>query len=205
MGLFCLFSKKKNVEKKKNKNKNYSGESLDRLTKDGKLPFGWYQKNKEFTDKIESEHRIFVEEYVNSRNKSPKERYSALKSLVQHTDDVRKLCASKGECFAYWSTALFGDKDFEELKNELKYLKDHYVELEEKYKMDQIIQSKIIPELKRKLPKIIKQNPGILQTDVYKMFPDEYKSHISSELYYMERNRKIERQKHGRTYSLIIK
>ena len=118
MGLFGLFSKKKNVEKKNNKNKNYSGESLDRLTKDGELPFGWYKRNEEFTDKIESEHRIFVEEYVNSRNISPKERYSALKSLVQHTDDVRKLCASKGECFEYWSTALFGDKDFEELKNE---------------------------------------------------------------------------------------
>lgn len=184
---------------------NFAGDRLDRLTPEGNLPFGWYSANKAFTEKIENEHRYFVEEYVNSRYKSPKERYAALKSLVLHTDDVRKLCASKGECFVYWSTALFGDEDFQSLKDELKNIEEHYDDLEEKYEIEQRIQTKIIPELKRKLPKIIRQNPGILQTDVYKMFPSEYKTHISYELYNMERAGKIERQKSGRTYSLRTK
>lgn len=194
MGLFGLFSKKKQKSKKSTHGKV---ERLDRLTKDGNLPFGWYTQNKAFTEKIENEHRAFVEAYVESEKKSPKEYYAALKSLVKHTADVRKLCASKGECFVYWSSALFGDKDYQSLKDELKHVENHMNELNEKYKMEQ--------HIKNELPTIIKKNPGILQTEVYKLFPDDSKSIVSSALYAMESDGRIIRNKSGRTYSLKMK
>lgn len=207
MGLFGLFSKKKTAKTttKLKAKTNYKGERLDRLTKEGKLPYGWYSANREFTEKIETEHRFFLKVYADNRYKSPKEWYAALKSLEQHTADVRKLCASKDECFVHWSKTLFGDKDYQDMKDELKYIKDHFDELDKKYRLEQHIQTKIIPELRKKLPKIIKQNPGILQTEVYKMFPDDYKDHISYELYKMCREEIIERVKVGRTYSLKMK
>lgn len=194
MGLFGLFSKKKRNSTKAIHEKV---ERLDRLTKDGNLPFGWYIQNKEFTDQIENERRALVEAYVESKEKSPKEYYAALKSLVKYTADVRKLCASKDECFVYWSSALFGDKDYQDLKAELKHVEKHMNELIEKYKMEQ--------HVKKELPTIIKKNPGILQTEVYKLFPDGTKGIVSSVLYNMESEGRIARKKSGRTYSLKMK
>ena len=197
MGLFGLFSKKKPAKKQEPvKAVRGTGERLDRLSKDGGLPFGWYTQNKAFTEKIEKEHHILVNAYVESKKKSPKEYHAALKSLTKHTADVRKLCASKGECFVYWSSALFGDEDYKALKDELKHVEKHMDELNAKYKTEQ--------QIHEELPKIIKKNPGILQTDVYKMFPVESKGIVSSALYTMECTGEIIRKKSGRTYSLTI-
>lgn len=65
---------------------------------------------------------------------------------------------------------------------------------------------RLIDEIKlsKELPPYIKNNPGILQQDVYKNFDLEYKDMIRSLLYYMDKNNTITRKKHGRSYELYM-
>ena len=51
---------------------------------------------------------------------------------------------------------------------------------------------------------IIKENPGVLQTELYKMFPQIGKQALSYTLYFAAEHGKIERIKKGRTYALSI-
>lgn len=200
MGLFGLFTKKKHVNKAdSNSVTNVLGQRLDRLTADGDLPYGWVSANIEFTDKIQGEYKYFLAKWLDSRQKSPKEKYAALKSFLIYMDDVKKLCASKGECFDFWrERILLSDKEIKELTAELEHIKEHYDDLTDEYQREQYIKHCILPEI----PKIIKKNPGILQTDIYKMYPVDCKNAISFELYAMSKNGKIIREKSGRTYSL---
>lgn len=177
---------------------NNFGQRLDRLTPEGELPWGWIYENRDFVKDVEQEYKIFFDSWISAKRESVKVRYAALKSLVLYTEDIKSLCAKKGECFARWASINVADDSMlEELKNELKYIEDHRAELEEKYEMEQRIQ--------KQLPGIVRDNPGILQTEVYKMFPTDYKSYVSSELHRMEREGKIIREKNGRTYSLKLK
>ena len=50
---------------------------------------------------------------------------------------------------------------------------------------------------------MIRENPEILQTDVYKMLPEVDKQDISYVLYFAADHGKIQRIKKGRTYSLL--
>ena len=49
---------------------------------------------------------------------------------------------------------------------------------------------------------MIRENPGTLQTDLYKMFPQVDKQDLSYTLYFAAEHGKIQRIKRGRTYSL---
>lgn len=203
MGLFGLFSKKKPAKPTtiKPTKTNSASERLDRLTADGDLPFGWVYANRDFIGKIEGEYKHFFSMWCDSKDKGPKEQYAALKSFVTYMNDAKKLCTSKGECFAFWQDrTLFDDAYIKELTEKMKFIKDHYDDLEDEYQREQYIKHCVLPEI----PKIIRKNPGILQTDIYKMYPVDCKNHISSELYMMARNGKIVREKSGRTYSLTI-
>lgn len=77
----------------------------------------------------------------------------------------------------------FDASDFENWKNKLHY------------------QIKLSNEL---IP-YIKNNPGILQKDIYKNFNMEYKYLIQQILYDMDKDNKIIRKKHGNSYELYIK
>jgi hypothetical protein len=50
----------------------------------------------------------------------------------------------------------------------------------------------------------IKENQGIIQTDIYKLFPDINKNDISHSLYFASDHGKVARTKKGRTYSLSL-
>lgn len=126
MGLFGLFRKKKakktNTKKHTSKTNSF-GERMDRLTREGELPYGWYAENRTFIERIEAEHRYFFDAYDKSRRKGIKAEYAALKSLILHMEDVQKLCKRKGECFAFWSTFVVADpKDIAYYKTQLKKL-----------------------------------------------------------------------------------
>lgn len=201
MGLFGLFSKKKPVKPEaiEQPKANGMGESLDSLTAEGDIPFGWVSANRDFTRKIESEYIYFFAKWYESKDRGPKEQYAALKSFVLYMNDVKKLCASKGECFAFWQDrTLFNDDYINELTEKMQYINENFADLEDEYQREQYIKHCILPEL----PGIIKANPGILQTEIFKMYPVDCKNLISFELYAMSRNGKIIREKSGRTYSL---
>ena len=98
-------------------------DDLEHLTKDGELPWGWHSQNKEFTEKINAEYSFFLNLWLDSRSKSPKEQYSALKSFVTYLEDLEKLCKAKGECFEFWFYEILSSKPYiEKRKKELQEL-----------------------------------------------------------------------------------
>lgn len=136
MGLFN-FMKKKSIPTK-NKTNSF-GDCLDRLTEAGELPFGWVYHNKNFVDKINHEYSVFLNIWLDSRNKSPMEQYSALKSFVLYLEDVEKLCISKGECFEFWYYEILTSKDYiPKRKNELHELVINMDALQKKYELKQL-------------------------------------------------------------------
>lgn len=189
----------------KDKHHNTLGQSLDHLDEDGELPFGWAYHNKKFTDKIENEYRYFLNSWLSSRGKDIRQERAALKSFILYMKDVQKLCDSKGECFSVWCSGLIGKEQLEKRQKDLQYIEEHFDELLEKEAYKRDIEQNLLPHLRADLIEIIKQNQGILQTDVYKKFEKEAKEYISSELYFMEKDRLIIREKAGRTYSIRIR
>ena len=51
---------------------------------------------------------------------------------------------------------------------------------------------------------IVKNHPGILQTDIYKEFPGVDRKLIQKELLELDQSGRISRKKHGSTYQLTI-
>lgn len=199
MGLLDLFKKKKTPQKDSdvfiNSNFVKTTEDLDRLDKDGELPFGWYAHNKDFTEKINNEYSYFLNMWVDSRDKEPKKQYEALKSFVVYLEDVEKLCKSKGECFEFWFYKILTSHDYiEKRKEELNHLTTNFDELQEIYENTLNIKSTIIL--------LLKENDGILQSELKKMFDDVYQEAVSNALYELYKEGKIEKTKSGYSYIL---
>ena len=173
----------------------------EHMKKDGSFPFGWHTLNKEFTDKMQTEYSYFLSKWTNARNLSPKEQYSALKSFVLYIENARKLCYSKGECFAFWfDEVLTGTGYVEKRKAELKELESNFQNLQKEYEHKQ----ETLYCLDKKVMKMLKQNDGILQADFLKMFDPCVKSDVSNLLYMWNNEGKIKRTKMGRSYILHI-
>ena len=199
MGLFN-FKKKGAVKKETNKNVNSFGEPIDRLTPDGELPWGWIYANKDFTDKTQSEYRYFMKNWIESRNKSPKEQYAALKSFVMYINDLKALCQSKGECFVEWFKLLADDDYITTRENELKELETNFDKLETEYREKE----KLLKTLEADIADKLSKNEGILQSDFVKLFDPIIQNEVKESLYYMSQSEIIKREKHGRSYILSI-
>lgn len=85
-----------------------------------------------------------------------------------------------------WSNILADMREHPE-----KYLKDEEVYLKEQNFDPYTVLS------------FIRENPGVLQKDLYKHFDPDLKSHIQSILYTFEKNLEITREKSGNTYKLF--
>ena len=177
----------------------------DRLDENGELPYGWIYAHKDFTQKIESEYRQFLHAWLDSKTKAPLEQYAALKSFVMYMNDVQAMCKRKGECYDCWRSVLFTDDFYQKSLSELKNFEANFKTIEAEYKAKQEFEKHVLPTLEIKIMEIINDTPGILQKDLYKLFPSEAKSHIQEKLYYAEKNYKIIREKSGNTYKLYIK
>ena len=192
MGLFLI---------RKNKNEvMIPGQNLDKLTEDGEIPIGWYYANREFTRDVRDQYDYFLNEYINSKkeDKGIRAVRSALKSFIVYMEDMQRICASKGECFVAWSKlSICNEASMESYRNDLKKIEDNLEELIEK--------ENLLKWLKPKLLNIVIENPGVLQSDIYKMFDAELKSEVSNQLYLLYANGLITREKSGRSYKLYIK
>lgn len=183
----------------KTHNVNSFNEPLDKLV-DGDLPWGWTAHNKDFTDKISKEYSYFLQAWVDARNKSPKELYSALKSFVLYMEDVEKTCKEKGECFEFWFDEILTGKDYlKKRKQELENLSANLSESQNEYEQKQ----KLLSNLDVSLLNFLQSNDGILQKDVYKHFDPLIKSEIQSVLYEWDKAGKIKRVKSGNTYKIF--
>lgn len=99
-------------------------EDQEHLTPDGDLPWGWFSVHKDFTDRISSEYKYFLNSWLESRKLSPHEEYTALKSFVIYMNDAKVLCGEKGECFLYWLESLFDDSYLLKQTSRLKKLEE---------------------------------------------------------------------------------
>jgi len=184
---------------------NDSGERMDRLTSEGDLPWGWEYQNQSFIDKATAEYIRFSKEYSEHEYGHPKKKYAALKTLLLYIEDAKKNYAKLGECYLFWFVETWAkDEEVKELYSELRYIEEHYDELEEKYERSQYIKHILIPEIKRKALEVVKENPGIIQTDAYSYFAPEVKTYVQGAFNTLSKEGKIKREKHGRTYKLSI-
>ena len=206
MALFDIFKKKKvnekisTMSKPTDKNHNCFGEDITRLTEEGELPWGWRYANRDFTEEIERQYSHFLDTYINAKkeNKGVRAVHAALKSFVMFMDDVESLCKSKGECFQKWSEIQIADPStMNSYKETLKHMEEN---------MDELIRKeKYAKQMNADLLKIIKEEPGIVQADLYKRFDAELKGDVSSELYRLSASGVITREKSGRSYKLYLK
>ena len=121
-----LFKKKATIEKMQKIRKNSTGESMDKLDKNGDLPFGWVAHNKKYVDMIEKDMKPF-RNAISSAG-TDVEKYGALKSFVLYLDDgknhYKKINACVGKYFEeyiYNSTeAEQRRKDFKNIEKKIK-------------------------------------------------------------------------------------
>lgn len=223
MALFDIFKKKTPPTQKpqptttqartsvlpKNATHNTMGEPLDRLTAEGELPFGWLSYHRDFTDKIEKEYTYFLDNWIASRNKTPKEQYQALKSFVLYLEDVEKLCKSKGECFVYWFREVQTSPDYlAKRKAELEKLEKNFATVEKEYiqkQQEQADHDRKVIEMRGMVIEKLKENDGILQSDFWKLFAKDDQSAVSDIVYGLTKDGKVERTKSGRSYILHYK
>lgn len=207
-----LFSKKKqtnttvtskftvNVNAKDLTSKKKSEPIPDHLV-DGDLPWGWIYANREFTAKIESEYKYFLQDWTALRQGEPIKHYGALKSFVTYMNDAKKLCYSKGECFAFWFSETIASDD---------YIKTRTKELEKLEKNRTLFQkiwehmNSPIMELDYDIAIILNKKNGILQSDFVKTFKPYMQQEVRYRLGVLETNGIITRTKNGRSYNINL-
>lgn len=135
------------------------------------------------------------------------DRIAILKALVEAYDSLEAKCRSLGpDYIKYFSKSWehchnARNPDFcyiDPYKEELEQLlanRDELVALEERHEAEEA-------GLEGRVLAVLKENPAILQTEVYKHFDPVVKSDIQSILYFMEKDGVISRTKSGRTYEI---
>lgn len=222
MGILeTLFKKKEKtlvennfVEKRDSVVLNNKNNNLSRLM-DEELPDDWYYENQNF---IKSrDNKLFELSIAASKAKSIEEEKELLEQFINFYYEYKKECFSKDECYAKYFTDMHmhchnsKNSDFEFVtprEERLKYINDNYEILlkdEEQKKSDESKKQKLMVGLKESVIKKIKDNPGILQSDLYNNFDPILKDEISTIIYYSNKEEKIVRVKEGRTYRLFIK
>ena len=203
--MFGFLKKKTETKTVKQPQKTAPVVDFDHLDEDGELPWGWVTHYKAFIDKINNEFNYFMQQWSEAKDhKSPIDEYGALKSFLIYMDDVQKLCDRKGECFSFWCREYLIKQEWKKkLQNRLTDLEanmdDKLKEYNEKVQQ-QNFEALLTDEM---IFEAIRQNEGMLQKDLCKLFP--YPKAISSKLYFMEKEGKIERIKSGNSYTLKIK
>lgn len=173
---------------------------IENHTEERMFPSGWYYENRQFIKEIENLYDYFLNEYISAKKQEKGIRAvrSALKSFIVYMEDVERICASKGEYFVEWSKlSICNETSMESYRNDLKKIEDNLEELIEK--------ENLIKWLKPELLKIVQEEPGIYQPDIYKRFDATLKPEVSNQLYLLYAKGLITREKSGRSYKLYPK
>lgn len=168
------------------------------------LPFGWVYENRAFVERIRNEWSYLLDSWIEKRNAHPVETYGALKSVVLYLEDAQKLCRQMSENHAKWFDGIIANQDYiDKMKAELADLEANMDAYIKKYNDQQELEAYEATLTDEMMFDAIRQHEGMLQKDLCKLFP--YPKVISSKLYYMEKEGKIERTKSGNSYILKIK
>lgn len=180
-------------------------EVQDHLTPEGDLPWGWITAHEKEISRYETQYRKAWSKWFDSRSASPREHMIALESFVDCMVRLKRQLAKRGECYDCWRDVLFTDDYLERWSKELETIKVNIDHLEREYAAKQLFEAKVLPSLENELLKIIKEQQGVLQKDVYKMFDPIGKKYIQEKLYHAEKTRRIRREKCGNSYKLYSK
>ena len=164
----------------------------------------------DFTEKLEKEYKYFLNAWVNAKYElSPKEYRVALKSFILFMEDAGEMCKQKGECFDFWFNQEITTPEYRKArKEELEELENNF---EVKMKQYQQMQEKLeyasirAPQLKSLIISTLKENPGILQSEFWKLFNEKDEQIVKDLVYEFKNEGKIEREKAGRSYKLFYK
>lgn len=179
----------------KDKNHNTLGEPLDRLNKDGELPWGWVAYNKSIIQQIDTEISHFRNE-INAA-KGVLRQYAALKSYVLYLKDGYNHYSKIGECEGkYFNEFIVKSQESIDNIKHYKYIEDNIDEL---LKIEELKEN-----MKRNIISLITNNDGILQTDIYKSYPQELKDTVIEHISELCSNGVIYKEKSGRTYALHL-
>lgn len=191
----------------KNDNLNCFNQRLDVLANDGELPYGWEDYNKKII-KINEDKLVSYATKLKYSELNATERIETLKEMISFYYSFKNSFYKKNECFKKYFIDMwehcFNSKcdDFEYIKPYENMLSEELENYEENVRKEKI-RNEFLPTLEKDILKIIKENNGILQTELYKMFPVEIKNDISDNLYCMSKDDVIKREKSGRTYKLF--
>jgi hypothetical protein len=97
------------------------------------------------------------------------------------------------KCVESWKNVVKFNPDYEEHLKKAKHEYSEFVKTDPKF-------LSLFPVIEDK----IRENPQILQTELYKLLPELSRSDISFVLYFAEEHSRISRMKKGRTYQLEI-
>ena len=203
MGLLGLF--------KKNTHTNSVGEDLDHLTPEGELPWGWLSRNTPIC-KLYEDQMVAIAKSLDSLKTDAK--IIQLKKLIAIYYEYKEFCYSKNECYIKYFSDMWEHchnsrcKDFEYITPfmaELKNLEDNYEELVLKDQRTDFIEKNILPTLRHDLMAAIKEEPGILQVTLFKRFDADLKPFIHTELYKLETEGLLIKEKEGRLNKLFLK
>lgn len=197
--MMSILAKNDVISKPIDKNHNSFGQDITHLTEDGELPWGWIYANRDFIKPIEEQYDYFMNEYINAKKqeKGIQVVRSALKSFIAYMEDMEKICASKGECFIEWSKiSICNPATMESYRNDLKKIEDNLDDLIEK--------EKLVKWLRPELLRMIRNEPGVVQSDLYKRFDVSLKPEVSNQLYLLSAKGLITREKSGKSYKLYL-
>lgn len=127
------------------------------------------------------------------------------KETISTFNTFKNFCTQKGLGGQIYFSNYWGhchnskNTDFVFISKILKLLK--YLEANYDSEKNKIL---AIENLQYELLKIISDNPGILQKDIYNFFDTYLKSEVQSKLYDMDSHKKIYREKYGNTYKLYL-
>lgn len=206
-GIAEQFSSTKSVSFLQSDNYNCASESLENLI-DGELPFGWYSHNQSFIEPRDSE-LIYANIQWHEANNIEEEK-KLIEVFLDTYHKYKKECEQMGECYVKYFSDMHEhchnsqNPDFafcEPAEERLKYIIDHFDELTENEK----IKKDALFDLDKNLLKRIKEEQGLIQSELIKEYDPIVKEEVSSMLYRLAKEEKIIREKKGRSYKLYIK
>ena len=182
---------------------NMLGQSWDKLEDDGSLPLGWASKHQAYFDEFAKSMVNYATTYSAL---TCDEKIHMLQKMIAEYYDFKKECFEKGETFRKYFSDMWchchnsRNSDFEYIEpyeKELEHLKEHREEIIRK----ESIVDQYAKDLDKNVMQIIEAHPeGIKQTEIYKHFPVELKSHIQEILYFSAKEQTIIREKSGNSY-----
>ena len=208
--LFAISKSKKKKKASKQKSvvpkprKIEPQKTLDCLDEDGNLPFGWMTYHQDIVTAIQAEDAKSIESI--QHGVEPKKEYEILKKYFAQVEERKRKYYAMGACVGkYYEEYVCSSAGMDWLTREYADLKINLDKRQKEYERMHYIREQLLPELREKLYVIIKENPGILQTDAYKHFAADMKGYVQTELHNMEYEGLIIREKSGRSYSLRMK